>query len=851
MVCQKNDIKRLLQYVYQGSIKTIGSASFTTKDGTPPLVSSIAPAHNSYVNSKFDITALATDDASGIDKVEYQIDGGSWKLLPVSDPSQGRYSTSWTPTASDEGSRVITFRATDKAENVSLPISVPFTIDLTPPGPPVILSPPNESTLSSEVIDIRGNTEPSAIVEMSFGGTFTTVANSMTGEFNFTGIRLNPGRNFFTFKATDTTGNMSSSTQYIVYLESNLVITATAGPNGTISPSGSITVDHGSSQTFTIAPDTGFHVADVWVDGVSVEAVTSYTFTDITTDHTIEVSFAQGIYTLALSRTGQITKYAPGDDGWIQAGIIWPIPRFTANEDTTQIDNLSGLIWTTDAGTPTLGSCTGGLKTWQGALDYITCLNANNYLGYNDWRLANLNELESLIHAEQPDSSAWLISQGFTNVEMSYYWSSTTLVSSSNQAWAINLQQGDVTYGAKDLNNQVWPVRGMTSGPVPLWRTGQATSYAAGDDGDLREGLALPGPRATMNADTTLADNLTGLVWAADASTPTTGTCMGGPKTWQEVLDYITCLNINNYLGHNDWRMPNRKEFRSLIHYGQADIVTWLNTQGFLNAAPVEYWSSTTYAPSSDAAWSIDMLSGEMVANTKGTPLYLLPVRAGTLIPNQPPNSAPTGSGVYDINTPIILGGQVSDFDGDLVTYEWLEGNQILLSGQIGTTYGGSSVNLPEQTITLGLGNHIVTLHVNDGVNPPVSGDVTIQVIDTTAPTLAPVPNKTILWPPNHKMVDITIQANASDDSGESVMLSAVVTSNEPQDGLGDGNTSPDWTEPVIDQVNGIITLQLRSERSGNGNGRIYTITITGTDSSGNSSQANVEIIVPHDKGKK
>jgi hypothetical protein len=100
-------------------------------------------------------------------------------------------------------------------------------------------------------------------------------------------------------------------------------------------------------------------------------------------------------------------------------------------------------------------------------------------------------------------------------------------------------------------------------------------------------------------------------------------------------------------------------------------------------------------------------------------------------------------------------------------------------------------------------------------------------------------------------MVDIIIRANATDNTGGPVRLEAVVTSNEPQNGLGDGDTSPDWTEPVIDQVNGIITLQLRAERSGTGSGRIYTITITGTDTSGNTSQAKVEIIVPHDKGKK
>ncbi len=97
-------------------------------------------------------------------------------------------------------------------------------------------------------------------------------------------------------------------------------------------------------------------------------------------------------------------------------------------------------------------------------------------------------------------------------------------------------------------------------------------------------------------------------------------------------------------------------------------------------------------------------------------------------------------------------------------------------------------------------------------------------------------------------MADILIRVNARDNSGGPVRLSASVASNEPQNGQGDGDTSPDWTAPVIDQINGTISLKLRAERSGGGNGRIYTVTITGMDSSGNSSQARVEIQVPHDK---
>lgn len=221
-------------------------------------------------------------------------------------------------------------------------------------------------------------------------------------------------------------------------------------------------------------------------------------------------------------------------------------------------------------------------------------------------------------------------------------------------------------------------------------------------------------------------------------------------------------------------------------------------------------------------------------------------------IENSAPIPAPTGGGVYQINTDVVLGGQVSDFDGDSVIYEWLEGDTVLFSGEVQTSSGGDPVNLPNHTINdLSLGIHILSLRVDDRVNSQVMNDITVEIIDTTAPTLAPVPNKTILWPPNHAMVDVTIEANASDNSGGIVTLSATCVSNEPEDGLGDGDMTPDFTEPVIDQENGIITLQLRAERSGSGDGRIYTIMFTATDDSGNYSQAAIEIIVPHDKKKK
>ncbi|HSE30228.1 MAG TPA: hypothetical protein VLA93_01495, partial [Pyrinomonadaceae bacterium] len=95
--------------------------------------------------------------------------------------------------------------------------------------------------------------------------------------------------------------------------------------------------------------------------------------------------------------------------------------------------------------------------------------------------------------------------------------------------------------------------------------------------------------------------------------------------------------------------------------------------------------------------------------------------------------------------------------------------------------------------------------------------------------------------PPNHEMVDITINYNSSDDCvGANCTLS--VTSNEPVDGDDDGNTSPDFE--IVDNHH----VRLRAERSGTGNGRIYTITITCVDAAGGTTTQTVTVTVPINK---
>jgi hypothetical protein len=170
-----------------------------------------------------------------------------------------------------------------------------------------------------------------------------------------------------------------------------------------------------------------------------------------------------------LPKTGQTVCYNEtmkvisckntGLDGELQQGVTWPKPRFTDNGDLTFTDNLTGLMWTRAGFAPGPTVCgQGNLKNWQQALDYAACLNANKYLGYNDWHVPNINELESLVNAGEADGKAWLYKQGFTNI-LSPSWSSTTCAGIKNRAWTVGFYVGKIEMNDKAAQLYVWPVR--------------------------------------------------------------------------------------------------------------------------------------------------------------------------------------------------------------------------------------------------------------------------------------------------------------------------------------------------------------------------------------------------------
>ena len=144
-----------------------------------------------------------------------------------------------------------------------------------------------------------------------------------------------------TYTFSNVQANHTISATFQTVGVTNFTITASAGANGSISPSGAVTASQGASPSFTITPDSGFAVASVTVDGASVGAVTTYTFSNVQANHTISATFAavSGSPILleaeSLSPVGGGATVSISNDANASGGVVEFLNATAANQTMT------------------------------------------------------------------------------------------------------------------------------------------------------------------------------------------------------------------------------------------------------------------------------------------------------------------------------------------------------------------------------------------------------------------------------------------------------------------------------------------------------------------------------------
>ena len=162
-------------------------------------------------------------------------------------------------------------------------------------------------------------------------------------------------------------------------------------------------------------------------------------------------------------------------------------------------------------------------------------------------------------------------------------------------------------------------------------QTGQITCHdtagvevpcrGSGQDAEFRKGAVWPVPRF-KEYDDAAQDRLTGLVWTRNAN------LAGFPLTWQEALDHISDMNREGAFGYSDWRLPNRRELRSLMSH-QTRKPALPEGHPFTDIFLGWYWTSTTSMTNRAYAWYVHMEGARMFYGNKEQFCLLWPVRTG------------------------------------------------------------------------------------------------------------------------------------------------------------------------------------------------------------------------------
>ena len=163
-----------------------------------------------------------------------------------------------------------------------------------------------------------------------------------------------------------------------------------------------------------------------------------------------------------------------------------------------------------------------------------------------------------------------------------------------------------------------------------LAKTGFPRMTAPRDDGDLKIGLPITGPRFTLFEDGTIYDNVTGLMWVENPNLLPAPFSIAGVQdelNWNDTID--ACEGLI-YAGHSDWRCPNINEIMSLFFINPTG--QQIDLDFFKYIYNWYYWSSTTYFFNTTAAWITEFIYGLTYTAYKDTSECLvIPVRGGRI----------------------------------------------------------------------------------------------------------------------------------------------------------------------------------------------------------------------------
>jgi len=285
-----------------------------------------------------------------------------------------------------------------------------------------------------------------------------------------------------------------------------------------------------------------------------------------------------------------------------------------SGDGLTVDDNITGLTWTQSPDLEDDGDIDVYDKlTFTEAIAYPATLNAQNYGGYNDWRLPSMKDLYSIMNFSGTDPSGPNPINPIPFIDTAYFdfgygdeANGERLIDA--QFWTTSVYVGyvfDNQEAAFGLNLADGRIKGYPTGTFPITKLNYVYFVRGNTDYGINNFID--------NSDSTITDSATGLMWTQNDMGDGSSNGPRSGMTWVEALQWAENKNAENYLGHNDWRLPNAKELHSILDYSRgpdstnsAAIDPIFNITQITNEeGDIDYpwhWTSTSHTMTDGAA---------------------------------------------------------------------------------------------------------------------------------------------------------------------------------------------------------------------------------------------------------